>query len=403
MIPMLTKKKKPLAPVALAHAFEAYTPPGPDDQVGILFFNLGGPDDQESVQPFLRNLFRDNDIIQLPFPQWAQEIFAWRVSRKRGHEARENYGKIGGGSPILKLTQMQIDLTREKLTPEFEAQGLKAPKTYLAMRYWHPFCEEALADIQKDGITHLILLPLYPHYSLATIGSSYREWGELMNGPWSRLAKTLQVSTLCSYYKEPKFLQAIANTMNTAIEANEWGCDRDTIRMVFSAHGIPVKYAAKNKDPYPRQIKMSCELIMEQFFPNNPWDLCWQSRVGPLEWLQPYTEDFMPELGKKGVDNVLMVPISFVTDHIETLFEMDMLYVQDGLDNGMKYCARAMALNDEPVFIELLADLVMRNLNMPSQCKIDLSKIGEFKPGEFHCSSINDYTPARWESIMEKR
>jgi len=294
---------KTLQTIPLVKPFQFYDLPTPEAKIGILFFNLGGPDDQASVQPFLQNLFKDNDIIQLPVPQWVQNLFAWRVSRKRKKEAQENYAKIGGGSPILRLTQAQMNLVQAQLTPAFEAKGFSAPKTYLAMRYWHPFLEEALAQIQADGITHLMLMPLYPHYCLATTGSSLREFSQLLSqSKWRPLADSINVATVCSYYKEPR--------------------------------------------------------------------ICWQSRVGPLEWLKPYTEDLAEDLAQAGRDNVLMVPISFVSDHIETLFEMDMLYVPVGAKYGLEHWHRAESLNEHPIFVDLLSELCLRLLDAPLLCKV---------------------------------
>ena len=360
-----------LKTIPLVKPFQTYHLPTPEAKIGILFFNLGGPDDQDSVQPFLQNLFQDNDIIQLPVPQWIQNLFAWRVSRKRQKEAQENYAKIGGGSPILRLTQEQIELVQAQLTPAFEAKGFQTPKTYLAMRYWHPFLEEALAQIQADGITYLMLMPLYPHYCLATTGSSLREFSQLLSHKkWQTLAESLNIATVCSYYKEPRFIEAVASTIQKAFDEKKWSVPLKERHIVFSAHGIPKTYATKNKDPYPTQIRESCEAIINQYFPHNSWDICWQSRVGPLEWLKPYTEDLSETLAQAGRDNVVMVPISFVSDHIETFFEMDMLYVPIGEKYGLHHWHRAESLNSHPVFIDLISELCLRLLESPLLCNI---------------------------------
>ena len=383
-------KVKPVKAIPTIKPFSHYTPPDANAKIGILFFNLGGPDDQASVQPFLQNLFKDNDIIQLPVPQWIQNLFAWRVSHKRKHEAQENYAKIGGGSPILRLTREQMQLFETKITPAFAERGFTAPKLYLAMRYWHPFCEEALAQIQADGITHLMLLPLYPHYCLATTGSSFREFSQLCAKKESQsLAESLNVGTICSYYKEPLFLKAIAETIQNAFDSKDWSVPLEERHVVFSAHGIPKKYAIQNKDPYPTQIKESCERIMATYFPHNTWEICWQSRVGPLEWLKPYTEDLMEDLAKAGKDNLVMVPISFVSDHIETLFEMDMLYLPIGEAHGLTHWHRAESLNHNATFIELLCELCLRLLDSPLLCKVQFPEdLGE-APSYKVCASAH--------------
>jgi protoporphyrin/coproporphyrin ferrochelatase len=388
-----TAKRKPKA-IPLAKPFQSYNPPTAQSNIGILFFNLGGPDDQDSVQPFLQNLFADNDIVQLPFPKPLQDLFAYRVSRKRKHEACENYAKIGGGSPILQLTREQIELTHQQLIPAFEARGLKPPKTYLAMRYWHPFLKDTLKQIRDDGITHLILLPLYPHYCLATTGSSLREFSQLMATPdWFPLAQRLNLATICSFYKEPRFIEAVAQTMQKAFDEKPWSCPVEQRHVIFSAHGIPKSYSIKNRDPYPRQIRESCEAIMQHYFPNTTWEICWQSRVGRMEWLQPYTEDLAEQRAKEGRDDVLMVPISFVSDHIETLFEMDMLYVTIGAEHGLHHWHRAESLNHSPLFIDLLCELVLRMLNASSLCKVDFTQMQVLAPGQLHCASINTREP----------
>jgi ferrochelatase len=381
---------KPLKTIPLIKPFQSYALPTPDAKIGILFFNLGGPDDQDSVQPFLQNLFKDNDIIQLPVPQWVQNLFAWRVSRKRKKEAQENYAKIGGGSPILRLTLAQMQLVQAQLTPAFEAKGFQAPKTYLAMRYWHPFLEEALADIQADGITHLMLMPLYPHYCLATTGSSLREFSQVLTQPkWQPMAQALNVATVCSYYKEHRFLEAVASTIEKAFNEKAWGAPVEQRHVVFSAHGIPKDYAHKNKDPYPTQIRESCELLMQRFFPHNSWEICWQSRVGPLEWLKPYTEDLAEDLAQAGRDNVLMVPISFVSDHIETLFEMDMLYVPVGAKYGLAHWHRAESLNEHPIFVDLLSELCLRLLDSPLLCKVQFPEDLTVEKAPKICASVH--------------
>jgi ferrochelatase len=264
-----------------------------------------------------------------------------------------------------------MHLVQEQLTPAFQAKGFTAPKTYLAMRYWHPFLEEALAQIQADGITHLMLMPLYPHYCLATTGSSLREFSQLLSQPkWHSLANSLNIATVCSYYKEPRFLEAVASTIQKAFDEKSWNAPLEERHVVFSAHGIPKDYAQQNKDPYPTQIRESCELLMQQYFPHTSWEICWQSRVGPLEWLKPYTEDLAEDLAQAGRDNVLMVPISFVSDHIETLFEMDMLYVPVGEKYGLAHWHRAESLNEHPIFVDLLSELCLRLLDSPLLCKV---------------------------------
>lgn len=371
--------------------------------IGILLFNLGGPDSLEAVQPFLYNLFSDNDIIQIPVPAFLQRLLAWRISNKRKKESQENYNNIGGKSPILDFTKAQAEALEQTLLK----RGIQA-KTYIAMRYWHPRCEEALTRIKQDGIKHLILLPLYPHYSLATTGSSLREFERLRKAtntqPWQ------QISTVCAYYDDPTYLQALAETIQQAMTEQAWSCPNEGIHVVFSAHGLPQGYVKKNRDPYPKQIQQTAALTMAKYFPANSWQICYQSKVGPLKWLQPYTEDLLPHLAKQGKDNVLVVPISFVSDHIETLFELDLLYLPDARELGMRHIHRAPALNYSQTYVEALANLTQRAIDDPNPCRLRLPDDWKYAEAAYWepkttCSptSINDLEtkPAANETAKE--
>jgi ferrochelatase len=370
-----TKQVKPVALLPQANLFPPNVLPPQQQQIGLVFFNLGGPDSLEAVQPFLYNLFADNDIIQLPIPQWLQNIFAWRVSNKRKKEGQENYHKIGGRSPIEPYSRQQAEGVLALVQPLLAEKGYPSAKCYLAMRYWHPRAVETIEQLKADGVTHAILVPLYPHYSLATIGSSLREWTQVLEQPEHyAYAKGLQQSTLCSHYEHPLFLQAVAETIHTALAEKPWNCPPEDVLLVFSAHGLPVDYVHNNKDPYPRQIKATIDALIAQHFPKNQWQLCWQSRVGKQVWLQPYTEDLIEQLAKEGRDNVLMIPIAFVSDHIETLFEMDMLYVPIGKQYGLRHYHRAAALNNSVTYQQCLAQLVLRAVEQPNICKIDFNK-----------------------------
>lgn len=360
------------AAAALSHEDEApFLPPSDEvlpqpgvpeqHRIGVLLFNLGGPDSLETVRPFLRNLFADKDIIPLPGPQWLQNVFAWRVSKKREKEARHNYQQIGGRSPIEPLTRQQAELLQQAL-----AQRGVTVSTYLAMRYWHPRVETAIEQMRADGITQLVLLPLYPHYSLATTGSSMRE----LNRLWPTLNDDVAVSTVCAYYDYPTYLRAMADTIQQGLDQHSWSCALDDVTVLFSAHGLPVSYVKKNRDPYPKHIRATAEKVMAQYFPRNHWQICYQSKVGPMQWLTPYTEDLLPQLAQEGRDNVLLVPISFVSDHIETLYELDLLYIPQARAAGMTHCHRAPALNDNPLFIQALAELVLQTLSTPYPCRI---------------------------------
>ncbi|MFM7389462.1 MAG: ferrochelatase [Vampirovibrionales bacterium] len=370
------KASVPRLPVTLP--WHTPLPSGTNKRLGILLLNLGGPTSPESVKPFLYNLFADNDIVQLPFPQWLQNLFAWRVSNKREHEAQENYGKLGGKSPILELTQAQAYAMMDRLHPLLNEQGWEHVECVIGMRYWHPRCDEALRQLQEARCTHLMILPLYPQYCLGTIGSSMRELNGLMQrndfAPW---VKTLRVANSCSFYSHPAYIKSVVATIQKTLHESTFTCPKHEVLILFSAHGIPQKYAVKNNDPYPKQVKRTMANVMQALEEangfRNPDDVCWQSRVGPMEWLRPYTEDKIDELIEQQRDNIIMVPISFVSDHIETLFEMDMLYVPQAIEGGLTHTYRAESLNTHPLFIECLAIIVLQTLATPDVCKIDFT------------------------------
>jgi ferrochelatase len=345
-------------------------------KVGVLLLNMGGPNNLEAVQPFLYNLFADNDIVQLPAPPWLQRLFAWRVSHKRKKEAQHNYGAIGGRSPIEPLSRQQATLLQHALAPLFEERCWPTPTCYLAMRYWHPRLSEVLPQLMRDGIEQLVVLPLYPHYCLATTGSSLRELNEELAKPqYAPWKETLQIATVCSFYDEPLYIKAVAETIERGLAQHPFSCPPQQVHLVFSAHGIPVNYGKTNRDPYLRQVQASIEAVMSQHFPQHSFQLCFQSRVGPMRWLEPYTQDLLVQLAKEGRDNVLVVPISFVSDHIETLSELDLEYIPMAHAAGMAHCHRAPALNDSPLFVEALRTLVLRAVEDPTLCRVRLPQL----------------------------
>jgi protoporphyrin/coproporphyrin ferrochelatase len=341
-------------------------------KVGVLFFNLGGPDSLEAVQPFLRNLFLDNDIIQLPKIPGVQRVFAELISRRRAQASQANYAEIGGASPLLDWSQKQAAAVQAKLL----AQGISVTP-YVAMRYWYPFCGEAIQQIRSDGIEHLILAPLYPHYSLATTGSSFHDYERVLQQTGFQPEQT---SVLCSYYQDPRYLKALAATVEETLSQNKWSVPLEDVLVLFSAHGLPQRFVKKNQDPYPRQIKASAEAVMQQYFPKNRWQISYQSRVGPVRWLEPYTDQLLMKLAKAGQDNVLVVPISFVSEHVETLVELDIEYLPMGREAGMSHLYRAAALNLQPDFIDCLATLIQQAIGSPNLCKVQIPDFSHARP-----------------------
>jgi protoporphyrin/coproporphyrin ferrochelatase len=325
-------------------------------RVGVLLLNLGGPDQLEDVRPFLYNLFSDPEIIRIPFP-WLQKPLAWLIATSRARKSQENYKQIGGGSPLRRITEEQAQALRNAL----EQKG-QAAQVYIGMRYWYPFTEEAIARIKRDRIEHLVILPLYPQFSISTSGSSFRLLEQLLAEDPS--LATMEHTVIPSWYDRPGYLQAMAQLIAHEIDRFP---DPDAVHIFFSAHGVPVSYVEEAGDPYQREIEACTALVMQTLDRPNAHTLAYQSRVGPVEWLKPYTEDAIAELAATGVESLLVVPVSFVSEHIETLQEIDMEYREIAETAGIHHFERVPALNTHPLFIGELADLVIDALGAPNR------------------------------------
>ncbi|MDV2992795.1 MAG: Ferrochelatase [Chroococcidiopsis sp. SAG 2025] len=346
-------------------------------RVGVLLLNLGGPDRLEDVRPFLFNLFADPEIIRLPFP-WLQKPLAWWISTVRTKRSQENYKQIGGGSPLRRITEAQAQALQARL----EEKG-QPTQMYIGMRYWHPFTEEAIARIKRDGIDRLVILPLYPQFSISTSGSSFR----LLQQMWLEDPKlsSIEYTVIPSWYKQPGYLQAMAQLIAQEVDGF---ANPDAVHVFFSAHGVPKSYVEEAGDPYQQEIEECTALIMQTLNRSNSYTLAYQSRVGPVEWLQPYTEDAIQELGQQGVQDMVVVPISFVSEHIETLQEIDMEYREVAESVGIHNFRRVPALNTHTQFIDGMADLTIEALNSPS---VKLSQVSQMK------KRVKMYPQERWQ------
>jgi protoporphyrin/coproporphyrin ferrochelatase len=346
-------------------------------RVGVLLLNLGGPDQLEDVRPFLFNLFSDPEIIRLPFV-WLQKPLAWMISTSRARKSQENYKMIGGGSPLRRITEEQARALQSSL----QNKGQDA-QVYIGMRYWHPFTEEAIARIKRDGIERLVILPLYPQFSISTSGSSFR----LLERLWQEdpTLDRIEYTVISSWFNRPGYLQAMADLIAQQLDQLP---NPDQVHIFFSAHGVPVSYVEEAGDPYQQEIEECTALIMKTLNRPNPHTLAYQSRVGPVEWLKPYTEEAIADLAAQGVDSLLVVPISFVSEHIETLQEIDIEYRELAEEAGIHNFHRVPALNTHPVFINDLADLVIHAVNAPS---LKLSEVTQMK------KMVKMYPQERWE------
>lgn len=321
------------------------------EKIGVVLFQLGGPDSLDAVQPFLYNLFCDPDIIDLPFAFLFRERLAKYISTKRAPKVQGLYKRIGAKSPILKLTNRQARALERELQKTIDA------KVYVAMRYWHPLTEEVIKQIHADGISTLVMLPLYPHYSKTTTGSSMNEWNRVLAQTKTNGFETHIVE---HYYDHPLYVQAIVHNINRALKRVPYK-DRSNVHLVFSAHGTPIKLV-KDGDPYSHHIKKTYEAVIEEGRFGLEHHLCFQSKVGPQKWLEPSLDQTIERLAKERVSHVLVVPIAFVSDHIETLSEINIEGKEEAKELGIRYFDIMPALHTNPLFVKALADLVLKRL-----------------------------------------
>ncbi|KAL1089042.1 hypothetical protein E1A91_D08G300600v1 [Gossypium mustelinum] len=327
-----------------------------EEKLGVLLLNLGGPETLNDVQPFLYNLFADPDIIRLPrLLRFLQRPLAKLISVLRAPKSKEGYAAIGGGSPLRKITDEQADALRMAL----EAKNIRA-NVYVGMRYWFPFTEEAIEQIKRDRITKLVVLPLYPQFSISTTGSSIRVLERIFKE--DAYLSRLPVSVILSWYQRQGYINSMADLIEK--ELGKFAKPEE-VMIFFSAHGVPVSYVEEAGDPYKDQMEECIYLIMQELKARgigNDHTLAYQSRVGPVQWLKPYTDEVLVEIGQKGVKSLLAVPISFVSEHIETLEEIDMEYKHLALESGIKNWGRVPALGCNSLFITDLADAVVEAL-----------------------------------------
>lgn len=324
-----------------------------DSQTAIILFNLGGPDNLAAVEPFLVNLFRDREIIQLPGGAALQPLMARLIAKMRGRSVRNNYRRIGGGSPQLRITRDQASALENRLNAT--AGGSHNYRVFIAMRYTRPSAEDALTAIAAAGIRRIVTLTLFPHWSKATTGSSRNEFDRTLASPAWRRAR-FDITHIEHYADNPLYLDAVAATVRSAW--NDIPAERRTRAVIlFSAHGLPQRFIDEG-DPYVEHINATRFGVLERLKLPNRQLLAFQSRTGPVKWIGPGTEEVLAELGDSGVTDVLVVPLSFVSDHIETLYEVDMLFADAARASGIIGYSRSPALNTLPVFIEALASLV---------------------------------------------
>ncbi len=326
-------------------------------RIAVVLFNLGGPDSPEAVQPFLFNLFFDPAIIRLPLPfRWLLARF---ISKRRAPVAREIYENLGGKSPIVDLTEQQAQALEQALSSSGDV------KCFIAMRYWHPMSLQAAEAVQNFDPDEIILLPLYPQFSTTTTGSSLKEWKRASDF----VGLKARTRALCCYPTQSGWIDA-----QVKLISDKWKevKNPDQVRLLFSAHGLPKKII-DGGDPYQYQVEQTVQAVVDKLDPPiRDWAVCYQSKVGRLEWIGPSLDVEIQRAAddKKGV---VVIPIAFVSEHSETLVELDIEYAEMAEELGIPEYHRVAAVGTTSPFIEGLADLVRGALNQrPEICSSQL-------------------------------
>jgi len=328
--------------------------------LGILGLNLGGPRNLDDVRPFLRRLFADREIIRLPGGALGQRLLARLIVRARQRSVQRNYASIGGGSPIYRYTTAQLDGMARRLTDRLG----RPCRPYIAFRYSTPSSDDALRALAADRIREAVVLTLYPHYSTATTGSSLRELDRALHR--TGLAGRFQFRVVDRWYDYPGYVSALVRRIREALDA--WPPRRRRgVVLLFSAHSLPMSFVEEG-DPYPAHVTATVNAVVQCLGAEAPArrQLAYQSQTGPVRWLGPRTEHVLRQLGRDGVRDVLLVPVSFVSDHIETLYEVDQLFADAARRAGITTFRRTRSLNDDPGFLDALADIVAVALDAPA-------------------------------------
>jgi ferrochelatase len=315
-------------------------------KTAVILFNLGGPDKAESVEPFLFNLFNDKAIIGAPQPiRW---FIARLISSRRAPIAQEIYNQIGGRSPLLKNTEAQATALEQRLREKLPDDDIKC---FISMRYWHPMSLDTASRVKAWNPEKVILLPLYPQYSTTTTGSSLLDWRQSAK----KVGLLQKTAAVCCYPTNLGFIDAISDRLQSVLDEAR---DRNTLRVLFSAHGLPQKVVDKG-DPYQWAVEKTAASVMKKIVGSTlDWRVSYQSRVGPLSWIKPYTEDEIVRAGEEE-KSLIVVPIAFVSEHSETLVELDIEYRELAEKAGVTSYTRVRTVDCDPVFIDGLADIVV--------------------------------------------
>ena len=310
-------------------------------KTAVVLVNLGGPDKLDNVEPFLFNLFSDPDIFKLPFGEKGQELFAGLISKYRAPKSAILYEEIGGSSPLHLNTLDQAAALQKKLREVDDFQ------VHVAQRYWHPLIPEVIEKLSHETFDKIVLLPLFPQYSNTTTLSVINEWvrhGEGLIAP----------IIIQRFHQHPKYIEACRERIKEKLDQVS-----GKPHLLFSAHSIP-QSRVKQGDPYQDEIKETVGLILEDFH-GYGHSLCYQSKVGPTKWLEPNIKDELKELRNRGIKNLLVFPVAFVSEHLETLHELDIKYRKVAEELGFNQFIRVNTVQTHPLFIDCLKELVLEN------------------------------------------
>jgi ferrochelatase len=324
---------------------------------GLVLLNLGGPADLEAIRPFLDALFADREIIRLPGGPLGQQLIARMIVKARLPKVTASYAVIGGGSPILRYTTGQGEGLAQRM--DRRRPDMAPFRPYVAFRYAPPTADDALRAMHADGVTRAVVLTLYPQYSEATTGSSLRDLDRALDRTGLRHAFDFRF--IRSWADQPSYLDVLAAHIEDALAG--WPAERRAAAVILmSAHSLPMSFVRRG-DPYPAQIAATFRAVASRLREPRPRCLlAYQSQTGPVRWLGPQTPDVIAQLGREGQRDVLIAPIAFVSDHIETLYEIDVLFVEDAKRAGIAGFRRVESLNLDPRFLDALADVVEAGL-----------------------------------------
>lgn len=317
--------------------------------ISVFLLDFGGPENRGEVRPFLRNLFSDPLIFPFPF---GQAVFADIISRFRAPRIERQYAAIGGGSPLPVQSREIV----QQLQENFSRANLDI-KVTVGMRYTRPSIPEILAQIVADKPRGIVVIPMFPHYSTATTLSVFKIFHEA----YTELRCRIPFQWIEWWHTNPRFIAGWCYSIQKALDTFPES-KRKSVPILFSAHSLPESFVRERRDPYPDQIRECCETIIKYLGGNHEAFIAYQSKIGPVEWLKPSTMEFVRELGKRGFKELVIVPVSFITDHIETLFEIDREIIPEGVKSGIGQIVRCEALFHGPYLSQALEELALKKI-----------------------------------------